>query len=266
MQTCIASRAKILPLDTAVLSQLGVKVLRGISRSDFIFQQLIALVSKVAGTWYRLSHANIVQFLGLSYDVPHHIGLVVPYYENANVIEYLAAHSNGERELVHLTLGAAAGLAYLHEHGVVHTDLRGCNVLVDGDGNARLTDIGLSPVFSGNNFTTANPALASRWQAPEVLQFEGPEDVSAYTLASDVYAFGMLLVEMITLKPPFSHRKQDTVVIFDVIKGQRPHKPPELDQVRDAFWQLAEECWKEEPAARPSSSAVFDWLQRIVPS
>ena len=80
---------------------------------------------------------------------------------------------------------------------------------------------------------------------------------SPYSDASDVYSLGMTILEVLTLRPPFSHRRYDTVVILDVIRGHRPHKPAEFFKL---VWTLLELCWSADPIKRPNACVVEDWL------
>ncbi|KZT24652.1 kinase-like protein, partial [Neolentinus lepideus HHB14362 ss-1] len=209
--------------------------------------------------WHHLSHAHLVPLCGVAYSIPHIISIVTPYYEAGNVINYL--RKKGKEPLLKLVRDVAAGLHYLHSKSVLHKDLRGTKVLVDAEGNARITDIGLGPVLVNHAFTTVNMAGVGRWQAPEVILDEEENPNGPYTRASDVYAFAMLIVEMITLERPFSHQKSDTGVVLKVVQGDRPRKPDNLDEVQSQLWLLAQHCWVQNPAQRPDMAEVHDKLQ-----
>lgn len=79
------------------------------------------------------------------------------------------------------------------------------NVLIDDDGHALISDIGIYTVVSQSDFTTANIAGSCRWTAPEVL--DPPEEDEEKTLSAvltrktDVYAFGMTVLEVMHASP-----------------------------------------------------------------
>lgn len=109
------------------------------------------------------------------------------------------------------TLGIAQGLVYLHSSGVIHGDLKGVrvitdsgtpdlrrqpqsNILVDSSGNARITDFGLSTIArdpSSFVSTFENQSQTLRWTAPEILESD-----QAATKESDVFSFGMVMIEV----------------------------------------------------------------------
>jgi hypothetical protein len=59
----------------------------------------------------------------------------------------------------------------------------------------------------------------------------------------------------LTKKCPFYHRKKDTEVIRDIIKGLRPYKPPR-SPLADQLWPILQECWAKAPGDRPDISTI----------
>ena len=127
-----------------------------------------------------------------------------------------------------------------------------------------LMDTGLAPLIKYSDFTVAGMYGRPRWMAPEIL--DPPEDISIedmdeipYTQETDVYAFGMTILEVMTGKLPYSHRRYDTVVMLDVIRGTRPNRP--LDPpMPDDVWRIVTACWEMEPEKRPSAALVEAWV------
>jgi hypothetical protein len=130
-------------------------------------------------------------------------------------------------------------------------------------------DAGLSQVISRADFTTASPCGPCRWMPPEILDvsddrdfdlvdFDTPlDDVSLFTESSDTYSLGMTMLEVITGKVPFHHRRYDNIVIIDVIAGVRPPRPEEIiTDKSDGLWDLLESCWQALPTHRPTSKCV----------
>jgi len=133
-------------------------------------------------------------------------------------------------------------------------------------------DAGLSQVISRADFTTASPCGPCRWMAPEILDLSDERDYEItdfdtaakeiFTELSDVYSLGMTILEVITGKVPFHHRRYDTVVIVDVIRGIRPPRPAN-GLWSDGLWDMLGSCWEELPAKRPEASVVERWLDLL---
>ncbi|KAJ8528659.1 hypothetical protein ON010_g14670 [Phytophthora cinnamomi] len=155
---------------------------------------------------------------------------------------------------------AALDLLHLHDRGIIHGDLKGNNILVC-DGKAKLADFGLSIVANrpGTEVIGANGALgAFRWKAPECLLGGKP------TFASDIYSFGMCIVEVITGEPP-CRSLGDDVVRYNVV--QQRLFPPRPDHIDEYEWKLASRMCHFDPDERITANAVasyaFDQYQAL---
>ncbi|KAG6906220.1 hypothetical protein DXG01_015143 [Tephrocybe rancida] len=125
--------------------------------------------------------------------------LLESFQTNGNLPEYLVVNPGVNRIL--LCLDIAAGLQYLHLNRIVHGDLKGVNVLIDGAGRASLGDFGISSVKDPEILQWASQSLMAsrggtrRWQAPELLDPYADVDVIDNTFASDVYAWAGICYE-----------------------------------------------------------------------
>lgn len=114
-------------------------------------------------------------------------------------------------------------------------------------GVACISDFGhtqvLDEVLGREVFTSYTATSNARWNAPEL---SGGDDVKP-TKASDVFAFGMSILELITKQAPYSHRKRDLTVIKDVNDGRLPLRPTEPEDVarwmHDELWGVLNGCW-----------------------
>eukprot|EP00904_Undaria_pinnatifida_P006344 jgi/Undpi1/283/HiC_scaffold_1.g00279.m1 len=156
-----------------------------------------------------------------------------------------------------------AGITFLHSKRAVHGDLKSANVLLDGEGRAKIGDFGTSRWAQHTNSTglaTYNQTEGSRahdmsfaWAAPEVLNAQG---VSS---ASDVYSFGIVAWEVISMEIPWA----DEALPFDiftrvVFKGDRPEIP--ADAPVDIKGVLRA-CWATAPEERPASAEILNILK-----
>jgi serine/threonine protein kinase len=245
--------------------KVAVKVLRGGSSSnpDFL-QKFKERLEREALVWRRLQHPNVAQFYGLAFSFGYMPALILPFYSNGGVVEYV--RGKNDRSKLDMVRQIAAGLKYLHDNSVVHGDLRGANVLVDHDGCARICDYGLAFIIEPSEFTSIKTAGACRWTAPEIMSpaentqvTNGNDPAPLFTKKSDIYAFGMTMLEIFTGKMPFSQKKNDSSVIFYVLDGGRPELPPFL-AARESLRKLVQDCWASEPNSRPTSRAVSEIL------
>ncbi|KAF1775856.1 Ankyrin repeat-containing domain [Phytophthora cactorum] len=162
-----------------------------------------------ARIWHLARHPNILPFFGAS-DESKPYFFVCEEATNGNLMDYLYRLKVDGRSLVWRKLHEAAlGLLFLHERGIIHSDLKCNQILVSKDGAAMLTDFGLS--FDSADARGASETLgAVRWKAPEVIRKIDP---SMPTLQSDVYSFGMCIVEAVTGQVPWGDLP-DPVVKF----------------------------------------------------
>ena len=143
------------------------------------------------------------------------------------------------------------------------------NILIDKDHHARLADFGLLTITSDStNFAPSSSHMTSgtmRWMSPEILDPDlfGFKD-SRPTKESDCYALGMVVLEVLSGRPPFTPDK-DFIVIRKVIDGERPGRPegPEGAWFTDDLWRMLELCWEVRPNSRPSIEAVLECLERV---
>ena len=140
-----------------------------------------------------------------------------------------------------------AGLAAAHENGILHRDLKPANIMIDGDGNARITDFGLAGLaeeFRDDEVRAGTPA----YMAPE--QFEGKTP----SVKSDIYSLGLVLYELFTGKRAF-----EASTLGELIELRRSDTTPttptsivkDLDPVVDG---VIDRCIQRDPARRPSSA------------
>ena len=115
---------------------------------------------------------------------------------------------------------AAQGLAYAHASGIVHRDIKPSNLLLDHAGVVWITDFGLAK-GDDEGLTHSGDILGTiRYMAPE--RFRGEGDARA-----DVYALGLTLYELLTLRPGFE--SSDRLKMIEQIKTEEPRKPRSVD-------------------------------------
>jgi len=146
--------------------------------------------------WHEASvHPNIAQLYGAC-----HVGepcfMVCKYISGGSSRVYLYEQRNLGRVCTwRVLLGATRGLQLLHSKGIVHADLKGDNILVEGD-TAMITDFGMS-FFAATPQPEFGKLGAIRWRAPEFIA------TKKASFAADVYSLGMCIVEAVTGRVPW---------------------------------------------------------------
>ena len=170
----------------------------------------------------QLSHPNIVTVIDRGEDEGHHF-IVFEHIDGENLKELLVRRGHlPAREALELGLQVARGLAFAHEHGLVHRDVKPQNVLLDGDGRAKVTDFGIARSLDVDGVTITGTILGTAdYIAPEQA---GGGRVDAQT---DIYSLGVVLYELLAGEVPFSG---DNFVAVAMKHVNAP--PPTLLEVR----------------------------------
>ena len=146
------------------------------------------------------------------------------------------------------------------------THLPQANVLVDKSGNARLTDYGLALINSNANLTVASPTIEnSRWLAPEITNPHDTSDIVVESKPADVYAFGMLAIEVFTGKLPFEGCSGSETALR-IRQGHRPEFPQNADNFGPTVQmrEFLQRCWHRDPARRPAIDEVVRTLEILL--
>ena len=148
----------------------------------------------------QLSHPNIVTVIDRGEENGRQF-IVFEYVDGENLKQLLEAHGPlPVRNALELTLGVARALAFAHEHGLVHRDVKPQNVLINPDGEAKVTDFGIARSLDVEHGVTQTGTVlgTSNYIAPE--QATGNR-VGVHT---DIYSLGVVLFELLTGEVPFS--------------------------------------------------------------
>lgn len=210
----------------------------------------------------RLRHPNIVQLYGICTE-PGHYCMVMQYMTNGSLYNFLhSSHSLGWAQRWNIALDIGRGISHLHSQHILHRDLKSPNVLLeerDGELHAKITDFGLAKVKTETRTSTyASPMGTLPWMAPEILGL-----MARYSPASDVYAYAIILWEIVTRKSPYAEAADAQVIIRCVQAGEREAIPPECPS---RYAALIERCWAQRPEARPSIEVAIRELEASRPA
>lgn len=206
-------------------------------------------------TWQKLIHPNVLPFLGTD-SLGEGIYLISPFAQHGTVVDYLKRNPTSDRPK--FLRDIAGALDFLHSNTVIHGDIKGRNVLVSPSLDAQVCDFGLARYADVSTSTNMKGTGTVRWSSPEVLCGQQK------SYASDVYAFGMTIAEILSGESPFSQYKDNVAVITAVmLRNERPRRMPGTSAGGISYereWDVAEQCWVTELDYRPSMDQVISQL------
>jgi serine/threonine-protein kinase len=182
-----------------------------------------------------LSHANIARLLDAGVSTRNDLYLVLELVNGEPIDAWCDTRDLTLAERIRLFMQVCDAVAYAHAHMVVHRDLKPPNILVTQDGEVKLLDFGIAKLVAGDapgedagDMTRLGErALTPDYAAPEQLR---GEIISA---ATDVYALGVLLYQLLSGNKPYSSRDRSIVQLERDIT-QRPLVPPSDNAVLDS--------------------------------
>jgi serine/threonine-protein kinase len=214
----------------------------------------------------QLSHPNIVTVIDRGEQEDRQF-IVFEYVAGENLKTLVEREGPlPEEQAVRLTLQIARALGFAHEHGLVHRDVKPQNVLLNGDGQAKVTDFGIARSLDvkGGLTQTGTVMGTSDYIAPE--QARG----SRVDAQSDIYSLGAVLYELLTGEVPFPGDNFVAVAMRHInepppsVREHRPDVSPRLDaairramakEPRDRFGSMDELCAELSACLGPETAA-----------
>lgn len=253
---------------------IAVKQLEGIDQGEKQFRMEVSTISST-------HHLNLVRLIGFCSEGRHKL-LVYEFMKNGS-LDHLLFVNEAQSEVLNwryrfnIALGAARGLTYLHEecrNCIVHCDVKPENILLDENYNARVSDFGLARLLRPmdqwhRNLTSVRGTrgyLAPEWLANLPI-----------TSKSDVYSYGMVLLEIVSGRRNFEVSEETSRKIFSmwayeefekgnimgIIDTRLGSQEIKLEQVKRVllacFW-----CIQEQPSHRPTMGKVVKMLEGLM--
>ncbi|RME75520.1 MAG: serine/threonine protein kinase, partial [Planctomycetota bacterium] len=196
-----------------------------------------------------LSHPHIVQVYDIG-EIDNQLYCVMEYIEGSSAAEWIQEKGPmDEKRALEILIQIGEAVAYAHDKGIIHRDIKGENILIDKSGKAYLADFGLAKRMEGPSFTQTGAIMGTpAFMAPE--QAFSSKDA---TFASDVYSLGGVLFYLLTGRFPF--QGEDSMsILMKVVR----ELPPLLSEVRVGLSRevegIVEKCLEKNPKNRYASA------------
>eukprot|EP01062_Namystynia_karyoxenos_P022697 TRINITY_DN1871_c1_g1_i1.p1 TRINITY_DN1871_c1_g1~~TRINITY_DN1871_c1_g1_i1.p1 ORF type:complete len:1509 (+),score=390.96 TRINITY_DN1871_c1_g1_i1:92-4618(+) len=209
-----------------------------------------------------LQHANIVRYKGIQQTTTA-LHILMEYVPGGSISSLLGKLGRfSEHVIRQFTRQVCQGLAYLHEHRIIHRDIKGGNCLVGVDGTVKLADFGCSVrvlATDGGGMPKPSRSVDSRhlgtslWMSPEAVR-----DPARVTFATDIWSVGCTVVEMATARSPWAdaHFTNEWAAMFYISQTQCGPPAP-LHLSRQAH-RLLGDCFAINPEDRPTVDNLLE--------
>lgn len=222
------------------------------------------------------SHSNVLT-CHTAFVNETQLWLVTPLMQKGSSLHCMQAARRAsshpmEEHILYTLHETLLGLKYIHDNGQIHRDIKAGNILLDGHGNVRIADFGVSGwlVQAGQQTKAQTFVGTPAWMAPEVM-----EQVHGYDTKADVWSLGITALELAKGYAPYSKYPPMKVLILTIQED-----PPSLDTYNDDdsddeiveeefsrdFRLLVEMCLQKDPVKRPTCQDLLEgkFLKKVV--
>lgn len=208
---------------------VAIKVLRGDLSND---EKFVRRFQREALSASSLSHPNIVEM----YDVGEDNGLyyiVMEYVEGKTLKQLLKKRGTVTlSEAIDIMLQLTDGMAHAHDSYIIHRDLKPQNIMIQDDGQIKITDFGIAMALNSTQLTQTNSVMGSVHYLP-------PEQASGKgsTTKSDIYSLGIIFYELLTGKLPFKGDNAVEIALKHMrdplpsLKEDNPNIPQSIENI-----------------------------------
>ncbi|CDY15555.1 BnaA08g28390D [Brassica napus] len=185
-------------------------------RSEVIRMSMFLVINFIVEVLVRVHHVNLTALIGYFHE-SNKMGLVYEFMANGNMADRLSGkcdHTLSWTQRLQIAHDAAQGLEYLHsgcKPAIVHRDVKTSNILLNENNRAKLADFGLSRSFQTESRSHVSTLVAGTPGYLDPLCFKTNE----LNEKSDIYSFGVVLLEMITGKAVISESETKRVHVSD---------------------------------------------------
>ncbi|KAF2579959.1 hypothetical protein F2Q68_00006576 [Brassica cretica] len=254
-------------------SRLAVKKLEGIGQGKKEFRAEVSIIGSI-------HHLHLVRLRGFCAEGAHRL-LAYEFLAKGSLERWIFSRRDEDILLdwdtrFNIAVGTAKGLAYLHEDcdaRIIHCDIKPENILLDDNFNAKVSDFGLAKLMTREQSHVFTTMRGTRG-------YLAPEWITNYAISekSDVYSYGMVLLELIGGRknydpsessekchfPSYAFKMMEEGKLLEIVDGKMKNFDVDDERVqrtmKTALW-----CIQEDMHLRPSMSKVVQMLEGVFP-
>lgn len=223
---------------------VALKAIHPALKGDRVF---VDRLKREAAIIAKLTHPHIVAVYDFAEDdgIPYVVLQCIP---GKTLKDVLSEGKLSAAQILNIIRPIAEALAYAHEHGILHRDVKPSNILIDQESQVYLTDFGLARIARNSESTASQDMLigSPQYLSPEQAK---SEDVG---VATDIYSLGVVLYEMFTGRVPFQGDTPYATILAQI--SQPPPPPRSLDpNIRPTIEQVLLKALAKDPQQRYAS-------------
>ncbi|XP_027723526.1 tyrosine-protein kinase HCK isoform X2 [Vombatus ursinus] len=183
------------------------------------------------------------------------IYIITEFMAKGSLLDFLKSDEGRKQplpKLIDFSAQIAEGMAFIELRNYIHRDLRAANILVSSALVCKIADFGLARLIEDNLYNAREGAkFPIKWTAPEAINF------GSFTIKSDVWSFGILMMEIVTYgRIPYPGMSNP-----EVIRSlDRGYRMPRTDNCPEELYSIMTRCWMNKPEDRPT----FEYLQSVL--
>ena len=218
-----------LAIDVILNRKVAIKILRGDLAND---EKFIRRFQREALSASSLSHPNIVEMYDVGEDNGNYY-IVMEYVEGKTLKQLLKKRGHlTVDEAVDIMLQLTDGMSHAHDSYIIHRDLKAQNIMIQEDGQIKITDFGIAMALNSTQLTQTNSVMGSVHYLP-------PEQASGKgsTIKSDIYSIGILFYELLTGILPFKGDNAVEIALKQMkepipsVRKQNPNIPQSVENI-----------------------------------
>ena len=241
-------------VDTVIGRQVAVKILTNTASQDEEAKQRFLTEARTAG---NLAHENVISIYDFGWDETHGLFMVMEFLQGEDLRGAIRHGNTGDlRKKLKIAIQIARALEYVHRAKIIHRDIKPENVHINAAGVVKLMDFGIAKT-EDLSVTRAGYVLGTPYyMAPEQVKGE------KITELVDVYAFGILLFELLLGQKPISGETVERI-FYSILHEPLDVAPLVAASIPQSVISLVTRCTAKLPAERPQDfGAIANELRR----
>ncbi len=243
-------------IDTVIGRTVAVKILTDAGCQDSETKERFLAEARMAG---NLAHDNVLGIYDFGEDDQHRPFMVMEYLRGQDLRHAIHKGDTGDlRSKLKIALQVSCALGYVHKQKVIHRDIKPENIHINATGVVKLMDFGIAKT-EGLSMTRAGYVLGTPY-------YMAPEQITGQNITEqvDVYAFGVLLFELLTGKKPITGDAVERI-FYSILNEPLKMEPLHEAAVPQPVCDLIARCTAKNPADRPQGfESVCAELERAI--